>query len=60
MRLPSYPEAKAWSLTGVPSCSNWTWTSSWACSGVCVWIGTSPDKVSNPEQGVKYPVRCVK
>jgi hypothetical protein len=61
MRLPDITETRAWSSSGVPSCSSWTWTSSYESPGMygyfLRWEGSSTYKQYQDQFGY---VRCVK
>lgn len=61
MRLPTTSEASAWSSSGVPSCSNWTWTSSpnnHRYGNHWVWNGSST--TSHTSSNINLYVRCVR
>ncbi|WP_152633393.1 hypothetical protein [Aliarcobacter butzleri] len=64
MRLPSLAETRYSSGNGVPSCSSWTWTSTYGSGAESgynwgVWSGTSYYNYGDGSSNSQY-VRCVK
>jgi len=66
MRVPSISEARAWSVSGVPSCNNWTMTVTFPDAAYdsdpddnYVWMGTSTNIVDTAN-GWGNSVRCVR